>query len=276
MIHACSTARPLGAAPRLLAELDLAAVLAAAEAAAAPDTVFLEELTWTEVRARVASGTTTVIVPIGGTEQNGPHMALGKHNVRVRLLAERVARTLGGALVAPVIAYVPEGGLAPPTGHLRFPGTIGVPEDAFRRTLEAAARSLRLAGFRRIVFLGDHGSTQAGEQAVAARLSREWAAAGVRVRAVEEYYRAATAGFRQLLRERGYRADELGEHADLADTALTLALAPRLVRTGGVEPAPPGPSGADGDWRRASAELGRLGVDLIVRRTVAAIKESSR
>ena len=240
----------------------------------APATVTLEELTWTEVRDLIRGGGTTIIVPTGGTEQNGPHMALGKHNVRARALAERVARTLGGTLVAPVIAYVPEGDLAPPSGHMRFPGTLTVPEDTFRRTLESAARSLRLAGFRNVVFLGDHGSTQTGERAVAARLSREWAGTRARVLAVQEYYRAATTGFRDLLRARGYRADELGEHADLADTSLTLALEPRLVRTQGVQAAPPGPSGADGDWRRASAELGNLGIELIVSRTVAAIKES--
>jgi creatinine amidohydrolase len=267
-------ARLLG--PALVAVLAVGGVLVAEVPAAPPDSVFLEDLTWTEVRTLVAGGATMVVVPIGGTEQNGPHMALGKHNVRVRALTERVARALGGALVAPVIAYVPEGGLAPPTGHMRFPGTISVPEDTFRRTLEAAARSLRLAGFRHVVFLGDHGSTQAGERAVAAKLSREWAGARVRVHAIEEYYRAATAGFRELLRTKGYRADELGEHADLADTSLTLALEPRLVRASGTETTPAGPSGADGDWRRASAELGRLGVDLIVSRTVAAIKESMR
>ena len=90
----------------------------------APDTVFLEELTWTELRDLIRSGKTTIILPTGGTEQNGPHMALGKHNVRVKALAEKIARGLGNALVAPVLAYVPEGRIAPPTGHMRFPGTI--------------------------------------------------------------------------------------------------------------------------------------------------------
>src|SRR5215470_18155480 len=98
--------------------------LTAAVLAQAPDTVLLEELTWTELRDLVQSGKTTIIVPIGGTEQNGPHMALGKHNVRVKILAERIARELGNAIVAPVLAYVPEGGLSPATGHMRFPGTI--------------------------------------------------------------------------------------------------------------------------------------------------------
>ena len=48
-------------------------------------------------------------------------MALGKHNRRVKLLSERIAVSLGNALVAPVIAYVPEGSLDPPSGHMRFP-----------------------------------------------------------------------------------------------------------------------------------------------------------
>src|SRR5262245_36646814 len=97
--------------------------------AQAPDTVMLEELTWTELRGQIRAGKTTVIVPIGGTEQNGPHMALGKHNVRVKALSERIARALGNALVAPVLAYVPEGSLQPPTGHMRFPGTLTVGEE---------------------------------------------------------------------------------------------------------------------------------------------------
>jgi creatinine amidohydrolase len=242
-----------------------------------PDTVFLEELTWTELRGLVQAGRTTIIVPIGGTEQNGPHMALGKHNARVRALAERIARALGNALVAPVLAYVPEGGLHPVTGHMRFPGTITVPDDVFRRGLESAAQSFRLHGFRNIVFFGDHGSTQAAQKAVAARLNREWQAGPVRAHAIEEYYRAATSGFRELLKTQGYRPEELGEHAALPDTSLTLALDPRLVRTDLMRAgqAVGEDTGVEGDPRRATADLGRLGVDLIVSRTVAAIKEST-
>lgn len=255
--------------------LCLALALTAPGYAQPPETVSLEDLTWTELRAAVRAGKTTVLVPIGGTEQNGPYMALGKHNVRVKALTERIARDLGNAIVAPVLAYVPEGGVQPPTGHMRFPGTITVREETFRQTLDSAARSFRLHGFRDIAFLGDHGSTQAGERDVAARLNREWAASPVRVHAVEEYYRAATTGFAALLKARGFRADEIGQHAGLADTSLTLALEPRLVRTARrEEPAPGEGSGVEGDPRRASAELGRLGVDLIVSQSVTAIRKS--
>jgi creatinine amidohydrolase/Fe(II)-dependent formamide hydrolase-like protein len=179
----------------------------------APDTVYLEDLTWTELRDLIQSGTTTIIVPAGGTEQNGPHMALGKHNVRVKTLSEKIARALGQALVAPVLAYVPEGRLSPPTGHMRFPGTITAADDVFQKIVESAARGFKVHGFRDIVLLGDHGSTQVAQKAVAARLNREWSATPVRIHAVEEYYRASDVEFRHLLKTRGYREDELGRHA---------------------------------------------------------------
>src|SRR5260370_33434033 len=104
-------------------------------AAHASGTVFLEELTWTELRDLIQSGKTTIIVPIGGTEQNGAHMALGKHNLRDRSLSEKIAGALGNGLVAPVIAYVPEGALEPPSGHLWVPRTVAVPAGAFQNIL---------------------------------------------------------------------------------------------------------------------------------------------
>jgi len=65
-------------------------------------------------RDALRAGATTIIIPIGGTEQNGPHMALGKHNVRAAALSQRIAEKLGNALVAPVLSYVPEGRVTPP------------------------------------------------------------------------------------------------------------------------------------------------------------------
>ena len=240
----------------------------------ASDTVFLEDLTWTELRDQIRSGKTTIIVPIGGTEQNGPHMALGKHNLRVRSLSEKIARSLGNALVAPVIAYVPEGNLDPPTAHMRFPGTITIPEEAFDKTLEYAARSVKLAGFHNIVFLGDHGGYQKDEKRVADRLDKEWAAQPVSVLAVGEYYHASESGFGQLLRSKGYPEQEVGLHAGLADTSLMLAIDPRLVRMDRLQSGEPSGSGVNGDPRHSSAELGQFGVDLIVAQTVEAIRKA--
>ena len=148
--------------------------------------VFLEELTWTELRDEVAAGKTTIVVPIGGTEQNGPAMALGKHNVRVKALSQRIALALGNAIVAPVLAYVPEGAINPPSGHMRFPGTISIPESTFEQVLENTGQSLKSAGFKNIVFLGDHGGYQANDARVAYKLNREWKATNTRAYAIRQ------------------------------------------------------------------------------------------
>jgi len=262
----------LSIALRCLLLLLLGATLAAHGQSAS--SVYIEDLTSTELEAQIRAGKTTIIVPIGGTEQNGPHMALGKHNVRAKALAGKIALALGNALVAPVIAYVPEGSVNPPTGHMRYPGTITVPADAYRKVLESAARSFRLHGFRDIVFLGDHGDYQKDDQSVAQQLDREWAATPVRVHAIAEYYRAAADGFAKDLKSRGYTAAEIGLHAGLADTALTLAIDPRLVRSDKLQPTPPQTTlpGVSGDPRRATPELGMVGVNAIVAETTAAIR----
>ena len=238
--------------------------------------VFLEDLTWTELRDAIGAGKTTIIMPIGGTEQNGPAMALGKHNRRVKLLSERIAVSLGNALVAPVIAYVPEGSISPPSGHMRFPGTISVPDAAFETILEYAARSFKQHGFKDIVFLGDHGGYQADEKNVANKLNREWASSNVRAHAVTQYYDAAQTDFAQILKGQGFTPSEIGTHAGLNDTSLMLALDPSLVREDRLANGTKFGSadGVYGDPSKASAKLGSLGVDAIVSRTVAAIKSA--
>ena len=259
---------------RLLACIPL--VAAAATLAAAPATVFVDELTWTELRTRIQSGTTTIIVPIGGTEQNGPHMVLGKHNVRVKALSDRIAQSLGNALVAPVVAYVPEGSVHPPAAHMRFPGTITVPDATFEKVLESAGRSFKLHGFRDIVFLGDHGGYQKSLKVVADRLNKEWAATPVRVHAIDEYYRASETTYVEALKRRGHGDAEIGTHAGLADTSLALAIDPRLVRADRLQSGenPGRADGVYGDPRRSTAELGQLGVDAIVAASVDAIKRA--
>src|SRR5678815_415377 len=156
--------------------------------AQAPDTVFLEDMTWVEVRDAIAAGKTTIIIPTGGTEQNGPHMVLGKHNYLVKYKAGEVAKRLGNALVAPVVAYVPEGDVTPPTGHMRFAGTITTPQDVFAKVLEYAARSFKQHGFTDIALMGDSGGNQAGQKLVAELLNKEWAATPVRVHHLTDYY----------------------------------------------------------------------------------------
>lgn len=248
---------------------------AAAVAGAAPGSVYLEELTWIEFRDRIQAGATTLLIPIGGTEQNGPHLVLGKHNVRVKVLAGSIAQRLGKALVAPVLAYVPEGAIDPPQAHMRFAGTLTISDATFEAILESTARSLRRHGVRDIVLLGDHGGYQAAMQRVAVRLNKEWASAGsTRVHALIEYYQVAQGAYVDALKAKGFSAAQIGSHAGLADTALALAVEPALVRPGQLERAARAGAveGTHGDPRLATAELGQMGVEQIVATSAAAIR----
>ena len=236
--------------------------------------VFLEELTWTELRDAVRAGNTTAIVPVGGTEQSGPHMALGKHNVRVKVLAGRIAAALGNAVVAPVLPYVPEGNISPPTSHMRFAGTLSIPDDAFRSVVDAAARSLRQGGFTDVVLIGDHGGYQSQLKAVAAKLNRDWAATPARAHFVAAYYDTAQIQYVQALRAKGLTDVQIGSHAGVADTSLMLATDATLVRPERMprDAAEGAPLGVAGDPRASTAALGQLGVDAIVSQSVAAIR----
>lgn len=248
-----------------------------AVAATPGQSVFVEELSWTDLKAQQDRGVDTVLVPIGGTEQSGPHIVLGKHNVRVKVLAGQIAQKLGRAVVAPVLAYVPEGQISPPVGHMRYTGTISISPEAFEAVLESTAKSFKQHGFHYVVFLGDHGGYQKHQEKVAARLNKAWSKEpAYKVLALTQYYDLAQAPYNQLLRARGFSAAEIGTHAGLADTALAMAVDPTLVLPNRlVQAAQAGRAqGVLGDPRQASPALGNLGVSLIVDNSVQAIQKA--
>ncbi len=164
----------------------------------ARDSVFIEELTWMEVRDRIAGGATTAIVATGGIEQNGPYVVTGKHNLVLRATTEAIARRLGTALIAPIIKLVPEGDHDPPTGHMRYPGTVGLSRETFEMVLQDVARSLAASGFTDVLMIGDSGGNQRGMAAVAERWNADPPRSGVRLHHVPEYYTEDLWSFEQL------------------------------------------------------------------------------
>ena len=151
------------------------------------DTVWLEEMTWMDVRDAMAAGKTTVLIATGGHEPNGPWLALGKHNYVLHANCEAIARKMGNALCAPIIKHVPEGDIDPPTGHMTSPGTISLREDTFRALLTDTADSLKAHGFKQIFFIGDSGGNQAGQRTVAETLNKKWAGTTL-IAHIQEYY----------------------------------------------------------------------------------------
>jgi creatinine amidohydrolase/Fe(II)-dependent formamide hydrolase-like protein len=238
-----------------------------------PDTVFLEELTWAEVRDLVAAGTTTVIIGTAGTEQKGPHMVDGEHKFAMEYAADRIARALGRTLVAPVVTYVPEGSWDPPTGHMTKPGTITLPEDRFVELLVHAGRSLKAGGFRTILLLGDSGGNRGGMRTAVARLTDLWKGTASAFW-IDDYYTKGHADQNRYITDKvGIPQDQIGGHANIVDTSIMLFVNPKHVRKnklapgGGYEN-----SGVSGDPTKATPALGKIFLQLQIDDAVAQIK----
>ncbi|MGH8595171.1 MAG: creatininase family protein [Gammaproteobacteria bacterium] len=192
------------------------------------DTVFLEEMTWLEVRDAMRAGKTTVIVSTGGIEQNGPYLALGKHNVILRATTEAIARKLGNALVAPIVPFVPEGDIDPPTGHMKYPGTISLSRNTYKLLLAEIAESLRVHGFEHIILIGDSGGNQKGMEEIAKELSVKWSGGKTTIHFIPEYYDYP--GIQKWLEQQGIKQVDEGLHDDYAISALMMTVDPATVR----------------------------------------------
>jgi creatinine amidohydrolase/Fe(II)-dependent formamide hydrolase-like protein len=180
-----------------------------------------------EVRDRVKGGFTRVIVPTGGIEQNGPSVALNKHDLIVRAVSVRAAELLGNTIVAPVVSFVPEGGFHPPTGHMRYPGTISLSSDTFQRLLQDIITSLSLSGFQEIIVVGDSGDSQ--DDIVRAVTQRNPGNTNnARVRYLTAFYNYDDV--RDLLRKRGIVETPENFHEELAFSLQLLAIDPGSIR----------------------------------------------
>jgi creatinine amidohydrolase/Fe(II)-dependent formamide hydrolase-like protein len=194
----------------------------------AVDTVFIEDMTWMEVRDAMRAGKDTVIVATGGVEQNGPYLVAGKHNVVLRATTDAIARKLGNALVAPIIGFVPEGDIDPPTQHMKYPSTVGLSEDTHRRLLSDVCACYRTHGFRHIVLIGDSGGNQAGMKAVAAELNAQWSSGKTRLHFIPGYYNYGA--LKSWLESQGIKQTDEGLHDDFAMTAQMMTIDPASVR----------------------------------------------
>ena len=198
----------------------------------ASDSLWIEELTYMEVRDKIASGMSVAIVPTGGIEENGPYLATGKHNVILEGLCPMIAADLGNALCAPIVQFVPEGSFDPPSGAMLFPGSFSVRDETYVALLEDIGASLKLHGFSDIVFIGDSGGNLRGMEAAAENLNVRWADDDVRAHHAIEFY---TPGWEktevhteEVLGVSEGESD--GHHDDIWVTAMMMVTDPSSVR----------------------------------------------
>ena len=264
--------------PEQRAERLLAQERALQEALKAPtpidalDSIWIEELTWMEVRDELASGKTTAIISTGGIEQNGPYLATGKHNFVLRGACDRIARKLGDALCAPIISLVPEGNHSPPSGHMRYPGTISLRQETFEALLTDVASSLKVHGFENIIFIGDSGGNQRGMENTAKILNEKW---GEKVAYyIPEFYRYGDVS-KYAEQTFGIKQVSEGIHDDFVITSLMMLTDPSSVRYDQrVAVGKASIKGVSIVPKEKTIEIGNALMNFRVDRTIKAIKEA--
>ena len=236
--------------------------------------VYVEDLTWPEVRDAIAAGKTTAIIYAGSTEQNGPHMAIGKHTFIAHYVAGRIAQTLGDALVFPILPFALTGDTIARTGHMQFPGSVSLASATFTAVVREIALSAIDAGFTQVFLMGDHGGGQDELKLAAEALDVAWAAKGVRVRYVPDLYYKTQEQTDNYLVERKLT---IGAHAGAEDTSQLMAIDAdhkwiRLDKLAASGARQQSVTGVFGDPTTATAEMGRVFLDFKVQAAVSQIR----
>lgn len=181
--------------------------------------VTLSELKWPEIEATLQEGTDTIILPLGATEQHGPHLPLDTDTRLATALAKRVAHRLGNTLVAPAVP------VGPSEEHTGFPGTISISPDTLTNLLRDYVSSFGAEGFERVVILPGHGGWFPIVEAAYPELTRAGEIKVVAVTGLQQYLDLLQEG----LKVAGVDVDEPVVHAGASETSMLLALDSSLV-----------------------------------------------
>lgn len=202
-------------------------------------------MTWPEVNEAVQAGVGTMILPLGATEQHGPHLPLGTDTIRAEALAERLAERLPGSLVAPTL----------PVGcsdeHSGFPGLLGLERETLARVILDIARRLVGWGVERLVILSAHGGNGDALDLALNMIRNELPDLEVRTNErLETISRAAL----EVADRDGISGSDVGLHAGDGETSEMLHLRPNLVNVDRLAP------GYTGDMETVVDELREHGL----------------
>jgi creatinine amidohydrolase len=169
----------------------------------------LQEMTWTDVQEYLRTND-MVIIPLGSTEQHGPHLPLGTDSYIATDIAKMIsART--GVVVVPVILA----GYS--VYHSGFPGSLSLKPETMEQVLFGTAEMLIKYGFRRIMFMNGHGGNAIVQSKVIHKINHNTEAIAV---ALGEYAPS----------DAEPPKDWFDQHAGVQETSVMLYIEPELVR----------------------------------------------
>jgi len=192
----------------------------------------MEEMSWPSIKKAIDSGFKTVLVPVGSTEQHGPHLPTFTDSLLAYDLCERLAKKLGRTLVAPVIRP----GCS--EHHLAFPGTISVPPSTLRAVVDAYVGSLVRAGFKNFILIPTHGGNFEP-------LRKGFSSLRKKHREVKIYgyfnLERFVAAMNEVAAQFGVSPEAAGAHSGFAETSCVLAVRKDLVDMSSAAPGYVGP-----------------------------------
>lgn len=177
---------------------------------------YYDRLTWPELREAVAENR-VIVLPVGSTEQHGPHLPLNVDNFLCQSVCEGAAR-----LVSEEVLLMPPLSYGFNWHHIDFPGTIGIAWDNYVRFLLDIIKSVAHHGFRKVLIVNGHGSNRTLIEVAARQATMDYNV----VCAAFSYFELATDVISQVRESpKGWVA-----HADEIETSLYLYLEPENVR----------------------------------------------
>ncbi len=187
----------------------------------------LGDLTWPELEDLLASGCRTAVVPLGSTEQHGPHLPFATDSWIADALAARFCARVGEAIATPTIP------IGCSSEHMGFPGTLDLRSETFGSVVGDVVASLAKHGFERVFLFSAHGGNY--------RALHD-ALAGIRERAQP----AEVLAFLDLARltevlhaesaKHGLGPGASGHHAGELETSILAAIRPHSVRRSALRP----------------------------------------
>ncbi len=182
-----------------------------------PDRLLFAEMTREQLRAVAAE--TTVVLPLGATEQHGPHLPSGTDFFTVDRLARAAAERASSEIAITVAPALPFGSS---DHHLIFGATLSLRTETYYRVLTDLLRSLVTDGFRRIFLLNGHGGNHELAELAARDIALELPA---RIAAASYW----TIAWDALVAAQAHLGCRLPGHAGIFETSMMLSLRPELV-----------------------------------------------
>lgn len=187
----------------------------------------LDALTWPRLEALIRGGCRTAVLPLGATEQHGPHLPLATDSWIAAALAERFCQRVEEAIHLPVMP------IGCSSEHAEFPGTLSLQAATLRTVLQEMLAALARHGFETVFIFSAHGGNYAALRDALPALRD--AARPARVIAFTDLDRAA-AIWHAASAAAGVTPQAAGHHAGEFETSILLALHPDAVRRDQLAP----------------------------------------